>query len=103
MVVTFIFLIFVVNKRINHIMKANDLKVQTIARATGMLYMKDGKEYATCLRVEGLEMSFEYQNPEEHAHVTICQDHKPYRTQAFYLEAELDINLIKADYPQFFK
>jgi hypothetical protein len=84
-------------------MRTNDLKVQAIAREVGMLFMKDGREVATCLRVDGLEMSFDYENPEEDAHVTICQDHKPWRTQDVYMGSQLDINLIKTDYPQFFK
>ena len=84
-------------------MRTNDLKVQAIARATGMLYKKDGKEYGTCLRAEGLEMSWDYQNPDEHAHVTVTKDSRPYRTQAVYMENELDLELIKKDWPQFFK
>lgn len=84
-------------------MRLNDEKVQKIARETGMLFMKDGRETGTALRVDGLEMSFSYENPEECAHATVCLNKRPYTTQAVYMDSELDINLIKSDFPQFFK
>mgnify|MGYP005806850845 CR=1 FL=1 len=84
-------------------MRPNDAKVQEVARELGMLIQKDGKETSTCLRTEEFEMSFDYQNPEEHAHITVTQNKKPWRTKAVYMEGELDANLIREEWVVFFK
>ena len=52
-------------------MRPQDVKIQKFARANGMLVMRKGTEYGECVRKDGKEMSFEYSNPDECAHVAV--------------------------------
>ena len=84
-------------------MRTQDLKVQAIARELGMLYKPVGenREFSRPLRVNGLEMSFSYENPEDCAHVEVTQDQRPYKTVRLFRDNELDLELIKKEFPQF--
>jgi hypothetical protein len=79
-------------------MRANDLKVQTIARATGMLYMKDGKEYGTNVKADDLTMEFGYETPDEVAYVAVYKEGKR-RPVNCYTE---DFEDVEIEFPQFF-
>jgi len=78
-------------------MRPENLKLQVIARAMGMLYIKDGREYAKCVTIGKTEFSFEYSNPEEHARIEVDTDGS---RSISYLPNDFD--QFKLDYPNFF-
>jgi len=79
-------------------MRKSNLKVQEIARETGMLFLKNGREYATCIRVGNKEMSFEYENPECEAYVSIYEQGKRELTYGVN-----DLDGLRAEHPEFFQ
>ena len=79
-------------------MRQSDLKVQEIARATGMLYKENGVEYSRPVKVGDLTMEFEFSNPDTHAYIEVCKEGKR-RPIASYVE---DFEDVENDYPQFF-
>jgi len=78
-------------------MRNSDLKVQAIARETGMLYVQNGKEYGKCITINGKELSFDYETQDTEAY--ICISPKKGRDQ-FYNVNELDI--LREEHPEFF-
>jgi hypothetical protein len=79
-------------------MRQEDLKVQAIAKATGMIYSKDGRDYSTPVTVGDLTMEFEYSNPDTHAYIEVYQKGIK-RAVNVYME---DFEDVQIDYPQFF-
>lgn len=81
-------------------MREQDQKVQAIARETGMLYMHEGREYASPISVGDFRMEFEYSNPEDVAYIEVYAinsvSSKPI---SIYYE---DFEDVQIDYPQFF-
>ena len=86
-------------------MTIQNQKVQKIAREVGMLYKVEGNstEYGKWIQRDNLCMSFEYENPEDCAHIQIYEAKSPYRNVELFRDAELDRDLIQKNYPQFFK
>ena len=81
-------------------MRAQDQKVQEIARQTGMLYMIKGKEYAQSVTVGDFVMEFEYSNPEDVAYIEVYDTtRKSKRPVSIYYE---DFEDVEIEYPQFF-
>jgi len=83
-------------------MREDDLKVQEIARATKMLYMKGGIEHNTRVEEGGFSMDFQYQTPDEMAYIEVVEVGKPNKRGHLYMDNELDFDLIKKDFPMFF-
>ena len=52
-------------------MRAQDQKVQAIARQTGMLFMSNGREYAKTVTVDNFLMEFEYETPDTVAYIEV--------------------------------
>lgn len=79
-------------------MRDSDKKIQEFARATGMLEMHKGREYASCVTVGTKEMSFEFENPDTEAYVCVSPDKG---RDMYYSANELDA--VKVEHPEFFQ
>ncbi len=85
-------------------MRPQDQKVEEIARATGMLTTVNGRDSSQDVSVGDLGMTFQFQTPDEHAHVEIYKKTGGrFKSVEVYMESELDLEIIKVDYPQFFE
>ncbi len=81
-------------------MRENNKKIQTIARETGMLVLgKDNKEYSTVIINGDLELSFEFENPEDMACITVLN----LKNNRCVYYTPNDFDVLKVDYPQFFE
>jgi hypothetical protein len=79
-------------------MRNSDLKIQEIARETGMLSMHKGREYAGCVTIGGKEMSFEYENPDTEAYVCVSPDKG--RDMTYSVN---DLDSLRIEHPEFFE
>ena len=77
-----------------------DTQLRQAAREIGLLVMHKGTEYASCVRKDGLEVSFESENPDTEGYIEIIKDIAPYRRVASYNANQL--NQMRSEYPQFF-
>jgi hypothetical protein len=81
-------------------MRAQDQKVQSIAREVGMLFMHKGREYGQSVTVGNFRMEFEYESPDSVAYIEVYDiTSKSNRAVQSYTE---DFEDVEIDYPQFF-
>ena len=80
-------------------MRLSDEKINSIARETGMIvYGPNGRKSATNVVEGDIELSFEYENPDEEAHV--CAYNTLTRKCTYYMGNDLES--LREDHPVFF-
>jgi hypothetical protein len=79
-------------------MRYGDQKVNEIARETGMIVNRNGRDYSTSVTVGNKEMSFEYENPEDEAYISIYQSGKRELTYGVN-----DFDGLREEHPEFFQ